>query len=709
MKIIKKDGLIELWDSNKILEAIKKASLRCEANITKEQALNVADKVKENIFNEPEVKTKDLHALVINELNKQGFTDIAKSYQEYRDYKNSYAKSWEDLKATTDDILFLGDRENANFDSSLISTKGALIKGALAKELYKQFYLSNTEKALIKRGDIYIHDLRDLLFGSINCCLFDMGNVLKGGFEMSNTKYSEPKSVLTALQVIGDVTMVASANQFGGFTVPEVDKILLPYVFKSLDTWTKFFTKDCGITDKNQVKKLVDEKVKEELRQGFQSYELKLNTLPSSRGDYPFTTITFMQWDTNLDTKSKYWLAEIDKIILRTRYEGHGGKPALFPKLVALFDENQYKEDKYTQEVFDECILCSSKCMYPDMLSLTGSPKSNKVAQEYNKHHTIISPMGCRAYLSHWGDKDNPSVTVGRCNIGAVSLNIPLIMAVAKKEYGDLWREHFYGLLEYRLQVIRKFLQKRYDIIRHTKCGTNPMAFCQGGFYKGYKEPDEEIGDLVNYMTASFGYIGLNEASILWHGKTLVEDNSVAINILKFIQDKLEEFKKEDGYLYAIYGTPAESYQSTAAKAYKDFTGDTQFGTYFTNSFHCHVSENITPFTKQDKEADCFHLSNGGHISYGRVDNPTNLEAIKALYLRAMDLGYYYAVNFDAIFCQDCGRESYNVTKDKCPYCESKNRIIINRVCGYLGYSDINGTSRFNDGLLANLKDRRSM
>ena len=260
MKIIKKDGLIELWDSNKILEAIKKASLRCEATITKEQALNVADKVKETILNEPEVKTKDLHALVINELNKQGFTDIAKSYQEYRDYKNSYAKSWEDLKATTDDILFLGDRENANFDSSLISTKGALIKGALAKELYKQFYLSNTEKALIKRGDIYIHDLRDLLFGSINCCLFDMGNVLKGGFEMSNTKYSEPKSVLTALQVIGDVTMVASANQFGGFTVPEVDKILLPYVFKSLDTWTKFFTKDCGITDRNQVKKLVDER-----------------------------------------------------------------------------------------------------------------------------------------------------------------------------------------------------------------------------------------------------------------------------------------------------------------------------------------------------------------------------------------------------------------------------------------------------------------
>ena len=613
MVVIKKDGLKEDWNNQKIIDAIKKASLRCESPITKEQAEEVANKVFLLVQKLGNVHTLDLHSMVIDQLKLSGFDKIANAYQEYRDYKNTYAKNWEELKQQTDAILFLGDRENANFDSSLISTKGALMKGALAKELYKQFYLSKTEKEMIKRGDIYIHDLRDLIFNSINCSLFDMGNVLKDGFEMSNTKYTEPKSVLTALQVMGDVTMVASANQYGGFSVCEVDKMLLPYVKKSLSHWFSFFITECEL-EKDKAMKLAKDKVKEELKQGFQSYELKLNTLPSSRGDYPFTTVTFMAWDPNLPEEDRYWLAEIDKAILKTRYTGHGNKPALFPKLVALFDKNQYDLDPYTREVFDECIYCSSKCLYPDMLSLIGNPGSNIVAKVYldSNKKVITSPMGCRAYLSPWKDPETGKyVTIGRCNIGAVSLNICLIMAIAKKEYGEHWKDHFWDLLEYRLEVIRGFFKKRYEAIRHTKCSTNPMAFCQGGFYHGTKEPDEEIGDLVQYMTASFGFIGLNEATILWNGHTIAEDNSFAKEFLNFLQEKLNYYKKEDGHLYAIYSTPAESYQQTSVKAYEAYSGDTQFGEYFTNGFHCHVNEDITPFEKQDKEVECFHLSNG--------------------------------------------------------------------------------------------------
>ena len=613
MVVIKKDGLKEDRNKQKIIDAIKKASVRCESPITKEQAEEVANKVFLLVQKLGNVHTLDLHSMVIDQLKLSGFDKIANAYQEYRDYKNTYAKNWEELKQQTDAILFLGDRENANFDSSLISTKGALMKGALAKELYKQFYLSKTEKEMIKRGDIYIHDLRDLIFNSINCSLFDMGNVLKDGFEMSNTKYTEPKSVLTALQVMGDVTMVASANQYGGFSVCEVDKMLLPYVKKSLSHWFSFFITECEL-EKDKAMKLAKDKVKEELKQGFQSYELKLNTLPSSRGDYPFTTVTFMAWDPNLPEEDRYWLAEIDKAILKTRYTGHGNKPALFPKLVALFDKNQYDLDPYTREVFDECIYCSSKCLYPDMLSLIGNPGSNIVAKVYldSNKKVITSPMGCRAYLSPWKDPETGKyVTIGRCNIGAVSLNICLIMAIAKKEYGEHWKDHFWDLLEYRLEVIRGFFKKRYEAIRHTKCSTNPMAFCQGGFYHGTKEPDEEIGDLVQYMTASFGFIGLNEATILWNGHTIAEDNSFAKEFLNFLQEKLNYYKKEDGHLYAIYSTPAESYQQTSVKAYEAYSGDTQFGEYFTNGFHCHVNEDITPFEKQDKEVECFHLSNG--------------------------------------------------------------------------------------------------
>lgn len=134
-----------------------------------------------------------------------------------------------------------------------------------------------------------------------------------------------------------------------------------------------------------------------------------------------------------------------------------------------------------------------------------------------------------------------------------MSLNLPLIYAVAIQE-----NKGFYEVLDERLETIRGFLKKRYDIIRHTKACTNPMAFMQGGFYKGNLKADDEIGDLVNYMTASFGVTALNELNILATGKTLYQDPWFAEGVLKHINDKVEQFKKEDGYLYAIYGTPKQ-------------------------------------------------------------------------------------------------------------------------------------------------------
>lgn len=309
----------------------------------------------------------------------------------------------------------------------------------------------------------------------------------------------------------------------------------------------------------------------------------------------------------------------------------------------------------------------------------------------------------CRAYLSHWGNSENPSVTTGRCNIGAVSLNLPLIYAVAKQENKD-----FYEVLDNRLEVIREFLKKRYDIIRHTKACTNPMAFMQGGFYKGNLKADDEIGDLVNYMTASFGVTALNELNILATGKTLYQDPWFAEGVLKHINDKVEQFKKEDGYLYAVYGTPAESLCGVQAKQYAEYTGDHQFGEYFTNSFHMHVSENITPFEKQDAEYKMFHMCNGGHIIYSRVTNPENLQALKALVLRGMDKGFYQGINFDSVYCEDCHKHSTNAM-NKCPHCGSTNLSVISRVCGYLSYSKLNGGTRMNDAKMAEIKDRVCM
>lgn len=709
MKVINKSGCINEWNNEKIVTAINKAASRVDCSITHNQAITIANsckKVAGKYLKDDCISSAKLHEIVISQLVHHNFNLIASAYQEYRDYKNTYAKSWEQLKEDADQIIFLGDRENANFDSSLVSTKGSLVKGALTKELYKQFYLSKTEKFLTKRGDIYIHDLRDMIFGSVNCCLFDIGNVLKGGFKMSGINYTEPKTVLSALQVIGDITLVATAQQFGGFTLAEIDKVLLYYVNKSFNYYLNKYT-EYKVEDPA---KRAKEDTLRELRQGFQSLELKLNTVPSSRGDFAFTTLTFGQWNYSLSESDKEWLYWIGSTMLETRRHGYDDVPVVFPKLVYLYDKAQIEKDTWSAKLFNEAVKTSAQCMYPDYLSLTGNIEQNQVGMEYHLYNKIISPMGCRAYLSHWMDpKTNKVVTVGRCNIGAVSLNIPLIIAVAKKEFSTSWKDAFWNLLSDRLQVIREFHCKRYEIIKHTKASTNPLAFTQGGFYNGYRQPDEEIGDLTDYMTASFGITALNEATVLWCGKSLYEDKAIFANkVIDFILAKLAKYKEQDHHLYALYGTPAESLCGTQATQYREYTGDTQFGNYFSNSFHCHVSEDITPVEKQDTEYEAFHKVAGGHIQYVRLDNPSNIEAVKAIIERGMSLGFYQGVNFDACYCSDCGN-SFTNGGITCPKCGSHNITTISRVCGYLGYSNINGKSRMNDSKLAEIKDRKSM
>ena len=699
MKIIKKDGTVEGWNGEKIKEAVYKAAARVNQYVEPDILDKLVEKVHSCLIIDRDAPTKDLHKEVIHYLRYFGLDDIANSYQEYRDYKNTYAKSFEKVKDEADNVLLLGDRENANFDSSLVSTKGSLIKGYLTKELYRQFYLSKEEKELTKRGDIYIHDMRDMLMGSINCCLFDIGNVLRGGFSMSNVDYTEPTSVLSALQVIGDVTLVATAQQFGGFTLAEIDKVLLPYAKKTYDNAFKKYFEQCNM-DYDESCAMAMGDLKRELEQGFQSLELKLNTVPCSRGDFAFTTLTFGTWDIMMDDLDRDIMKLIGETILKTRMKGHGGKQVVFPKLVFLYDENKIRNDEDHKELFDLAVECSSKCMYPDYLSLN----HGKVGEIYQRTGAITSPMGCRAYLTEWHDpKTGEAITIGRCNIGAVSLNLPLIWKVAEKE-----GKGFYSVLEDRLQVIREFLKKRYDMIRHTKACTNPMCFTQGGLHNGNLSPDDEIGDLVNYMTASFGVTALNELNILATGKTLYQDPWFAEGVLKHINDKVEQFKKEDGYLYAVYGTPAESLCGVQAKQYAEYTGDNQFGEYFTNSFHMHVSEPITPFEKQDAEYKMFHMCNGGHIIYSRVTNPENLQALKALVLRGMEKGFYQGINFDSVYCEDCHKHSTNAM-NKCPHCGSTNLSVISRVCGYLSYSKLNGSTRMNDAKMAEIKDRVCM
>ena len=385
MIVVKKNGSKESFSDEKILKAVEKSAKRASKQLTDYQKRLLMEVVKSNVG--CEIGVADLH-FVVEKALEQVDSEVAKSYKSYRDYKQCFINTMDEVFQKSKGLIYGVDKENANFDSNLISTKNSLIRGYLTKELYKNFFLSKEELAAIDDGYIYVNDLRDLLQNSINCNLFDIGNVLNSGFEMAGISYKEPTTVLSALQVIGDVTLVASAQQFGGFTLPALDAVLLKYVEKSVNKYRREADK-YGIVDKEN---FVVSKVREELKQGFQSLELKLNTVPSSRGDFAFTTVTFGNIEVK-DEFSRFWQIEICKAILETRMAGHGKNkvPVVFPKLVLLFSQEQHDKNKDQQELFDLAIKCSSVAQYPDYLSIDGD---GYVGDIYKTTGKVISPMG---------------------------------------------------------------------------------------------------------------------------------------------------------------------------------------------------------------------------------------------------------------------------------------------------------------------------
>lgn len=458
--------------------------------------------------------------------------------------------------------------------------------------------------------------------------------------------------------------------------------------------------------------KLADEyatnKVRREFEQGFQSWEMKFNSVASSRGDYPFTAITF-----GLGTGK--WEVMASSVAMKVRKGGQGRDgfkhPVLFPKLSFFYDENIHGENKEFEWLFDEAIECSMKTMYPDFISLTGDGYAPRM---YKKYGVAISRMGCRAQTSPWferggmepADENDRPIYDGRFNMGAISLHFSMIAAKAKKEDKD-----FFEVLTYYLDMARGIHKRTVEFLSHKKAGINPLGFCQGGFYGGNKNPDEELGmDFLKPMTISFGVIGLNEASEYVTGKGIHQDNSWAIKVMQFINDYADKYKKEDGILYAIYGTPGESLVATQASQFKKKYGIIKRVSdrdYVTNSFHCHVAAKITPVQKQDIEYPMFHLCNGGNIAYGRMRSNYNFQAFKDITRRAMKMGFYWGNNQELDWCEECG---YSFSDSKtCPKCGSEHITRIERMNGYLSYSSVRGKTMYSDTKLAEFKDRISM
>ena len=703
--VIKKDGSKELFNIQKVIIAVGKSAYRALTKFTDEDkrciCAHVIGKVDE--MEVDEVPIPIMHNIVESALEEVKPL-VAKSYRDYRNYKQDFVRMMDDVYKKSQSIMYVGDKENANTDSALVSTKRSLIFNQFNKELYQKFFMTTEEIQACRDGYIYVHDMsarRD----TMNCCLFDVQNVLSGGFEMGNIWYNEPKSLDVAFDVIGDIVLSAASQQYGGFTVPEVDKILAPYAEKTYKTsYDKYIR--LGIGEENAEREALAD-VEHEFKQGFQGWEYKFNTVASSRGDYPFITVT-----AGIGTERFAKMATIQMLEVRRKGQGKEEckKPVLFPKIVFLYDENLHGPGKPLEDVFEAGVRCSAKTMYPDWLSLTGK---GYIASMYKQYGKVISPMGCRAFLSPWyerggmhpaDDKDSP-IFVGRFNIGAVSLHLPMILAKARQESRD-----FYEVLDYYLNLIRQLHIRTYAYLGNMRASTNPLAYCEGGFLGGNLKLTDKIKPLLKAATASFGITAFNEMQMLYNGKSLVEDGEFAIEVLEYINKEVNRFKEEDGNLYAIYGTPAENLCGLQVKQFRAKYGIVEGVSdreYVSNSFHCHVSEDITPIEKQDLEYRFWELSNGGKIQYVKYPIDYNISAIKTLVRRAMEMGFYEGVNLSLAYCDDCGHQELEM--DVCPKCGSSNLTKIDRMNGYLSYSRVHGDTRLNDAKMAEIAERKSM
>lgn len=679
LNVMKKDGHIEVFDTKKIQEAILASARKILSNEEEydmqQKALIIANEVA-RFLNSTEdenavIMTSKIHNVVLEILSKE-WEVVGASYGMYRNYRKQMAKTFLKSYEESETVLHDGDKENANKDSDLNSTKQALIANNNMRGYMETFEMDKDWIEAHKQGWIHIHDLAERYLRQQNCCLFNMAGLLDGGFQLNGTVYAEPKHFDSAINVVGDVTLFASAQQYGGFTIPEIDTVLAKYAEKSYQSNLKFILDKFGDTTNEDIMETLEQTAYDmtvrELEQGFQGFETKLNTISNSLGQIPFVTITF-----GLDTTQ--WGREISKAILNVRIKGIGENKstAVFPKLSFLHrKEINGNPESPNYDIKQLGIQCSRLRLYPDWLSLD----SGNLAEVYERSGQVVSGMGCRAYLSPFWDEQGNEIYTGRSNIGAVTLNLPKIGLESK---GD-WNK-FFDLIDKYSDIVFAIHEDYYTKISKTKGSSNPLYFCEGGAWTkvGY---DEEVGKIYEASTASLGYIGIYE-TLKAMNVPKEEYLKYGTKIVAYLKKLTEKATINYNHLYALYSTPAESlcyrFQKINRKDY-GVIEDVTDREYITNSFHVPVWEDVSVPEKIAFEAPFHKLATGGRISYNEfvygVDNSVLEQAINF----AMENGMYYGVNVVAGTCNQCGYSGD--FHDNCPKCGIHDITVVTRVCG---------------------------
>ena len=684
LAIEKRDGRSQKYDPAKIKNALIQATQNSNLPYSKAIIEAITDEVDQVIqANDPTlITTLLIDDYVLKRLQDRRMFDLADSYLQRRKEKAEKRKNSRDINRKIDQLLEKDPtvvNENANKDSNVFNTQRDLTAGSVGKTIGLRMLPPHVANAH-EKGEIHYHDLDYTPYAPMtNCCLIDFKTMFEEGFEIGNAEVESPRSIQTAAAQTAQIIANVASSQYGGCSFDRVDEVLAPYAQLNYDK--NLATAKEWIDGEDRQKQFALEKTKKDIYDAMQSLEYEINTLYTSQGQTPFTTLGF-----GLGTS---WLErEIQSSILKIRIKGLGKekRTAIFPKLVFTLKRGVNLEaDDPNYDIKQLALECSTKRMYPDVLSydklveLTGSFKV---------------PMGCRSFLQSWQDEDGNEVTSGRMNLGVVTLNLPRIAIEADGDF-----EKFYELLEERLTVMKDALIFKAQRTMEARPENAPILYLHGAFGQKLKTTDEVAKLFLNKRaTASLGYIGLYEVAAAFYGKAW-EDNPEAKNftldVIQILKAKADAWGDETNIHFSVYSTPSESLTDRFCRLDHEKFGAIEEITdkgYYTNSFHYDVRKAPTPFEKIDFEKVYAPYTSGGFIHYCEYPKlQTNPKALEAVWDYAYDRVGYLGTNTPIDHCYECNYDGdFNPTERgfECPNCGNTNPEtcdVVKRTCGYLG------------------------
>ncbi|MBE6153884.1 MAG: anaerobic ribonucleoside-triphosphate reductase [Firmicutes bacterium] len=689
MKIVKRDGKIVPYDKQKIIVAISKAN--AEVNESERVTDDEIKKIVKYIegLKKERMLVEEVQDIIEKQLVLLDKYELSKAYMLYR-YQRALVR-----KANTTDESILSlirntnkelAEENSNKSTTLASTQRDYIAGEVSRDLTKRILLPEKITKAHEEGVLHFHDADYFVQPIFNCCLINISDMLDNGTVMNGKMIESPKSFQVACTVMTQIIAAVASNQYGGQSVNIAH--LGKYLRKSKEKFIRKLTEKYEKTlTKKQIEEMATDRLKDELSAGVQTIQYQINTLMTTNGQSPFVTIfMYLKEDDEYIEENAMIIEEI----LKQRYEGIKNEKGVyvtpaFPKLIYVLDENNNLTGGKYDYLTELAIKCSSKRMYPDYISA-------KMMRE-NYEGNVFSPMGCRSFLSTWKDEKGNYKFEGRFNQGVVSINLPQIGLEVDGNEDEFWK-----LFDERLELCKEALMCRHYALLGTTSDISPVHWQYGAIarLKKGEKIDKYLKD--GYSTISLGYIGIYELTKIIKGvpHTDPEGEKFALKVMNHLRSKCEEWKKETGLGFGLYGTPAESLCYKFARIDKEKYGvikDITDKGYYTNSYHVDVREKIDAFSKLKFESQFQPISSGGAISYIEVPNMQhNLEALTEVVKFIYDNIQYAEFNTKSDFCHECGFDGEIEVDDDlnwvCPNCGNKDKSKMNvtrRTCGYLG------------------------